>query len=52
VGLGFAAGAMVWMVWRELLPEAIEQIPNRATALGWIAAACAAMFGFQSWLLT
>jgi len=51
VGLGFAAGAMVWMVWRELLPEAIEQIPNRATALGWIAAACAAMFGFQSWLL-
>ena len=51
VGLGFAAGAMVWMVWRELAPEAIRQIPNRATALAWIAAAFAAMLAFQTWLL-
>jgi zinc transporter ZupT len=50
-GLGFAAGAMVWMVWRELLPEAIQQIPSRRTAVGWIVGAFAAMFGFQTYLL-
>lgn len=30
VGLGFAAGAMVWMVARDLLPEALAQGPRRA----------------------
>ena len=29
VALGFAAGAMVWMVGRELLPEALSQGPRR-----------------------
>jgi zinc transporter ZupT len=51
VGLGFAAGAMIWMVWRELLPEATREIPSRAAAVGWVAAAFVAMFGFQSYLL-
>ncbi len=48
--LGFAAGAMVWMVARELLPEAFGQAPVRrvvATAV----AAFAAMLAFQLWLL-
>ena len=30
--LGFAAGAMVWMVARELVPEALRQAPARAVA--------------------
>ncbi len=34
VGLGFAAGAMIWMVWSELLPEAIHDASRRALALG------------------
>ena len=51
-GLGFAAGAMVWMVWRELLPETIRQIPNPRIAFGWIALAFAVMFGFQTYLLS
>ncbi len=51
VGLGFAAGAMVWMVWRELLPEAIEQNPSRRSVVGWTTAAFISMLAFQTWLL-
>lgn len=51
VGLGFATGAMVWMVWRELLPEAIQQSPSRRSVISWVSIAFTAMLAFQSWLL-
>lgn len=51
VGLGFAAGAMVWMVWRELLPEAIQQSPSRRSVISWVSLAFTAMLAFQTWLL-
>jgi ZIP family zinc transporter len=34
VGLGFAAGAMIWMVFSELLPEAIHDASRPALVLG------------------
>jgi zinc transporter ZupT len=48
--LGFAAGAMLWMLARELLPEAIEQAPRREVAVI-VAIAFAAMFIFQFLLI-
>jgi zinc transporter, ZIP family len=51
IGLGFAAGAMVWMVGRELVPETWRQMPRHGPAVAWMAGAFAAMFAFQSYLL-
>ena len=49
VGLGFAAGAMMWMVIAELLPEALAMAPRRVVALVG-GGSFALMFGLQSLL--
>jgi zinc transporter ZupT len=46
VGLGFAAGAMLWMVGRELIPEALEEAPARPVAVS-VGLATLAMLLFQ-----
>jgi len=46
IGLGLAAGAMLWMVFRELLPEALETLPAR-WAYPAMAAAVVGMLLFQ-----
>lgn len=49
VGLGFAAGAMTWMVARELIPEALEDAKPLPVA-GMVVLAAAAMLAFQYFL--
>lgn len=48
-GIGFAAGAMVLMVFLELLPEAYDQAPKRYVAL-LVSLSLAAMILFQRFL--
>ena len=48
-GLGFAAGAMVLMVFLELLPEAYEGASKTSVAL-WVSVTLAAMILFQRFL--
>jgi zinc transporter, ZIP family len=48
--LGFAAGAMIWMVATELLPEAIERLP-KLQAFETAGLAFAAMFALQTVLI-
>jgi ZIP family zinc transporter len=48
--LGFAAGAMIWMVARELVPEALQQASVRSVAAT-AGAAFVAMLAFQIALL-
>jgi zinc transporter ZupT len=45
-GLGFAAGAMIWMAATELIPEALQTAPRRRVA-GIATASAAAMLAVQ-----
>jgi zinc transporter ZupT len=49
VGLGLAAGAMLWMVFAELIPDALEEISHNTVAVA-VALSMAAMVGFQTLL--
>ena len=46
-GLGFAAGAMLWMVFAELLPDALEETESKAIVGGCVICAGLMMTFFQ-----
>ena len=46
IGFGLAAGAMIWMVFAELIPDAIGKVPAAEIATS-TTLAFAAMLGFQ-----
>ena len=50
IGLGFAAGAMIWMVFSELIPDALENSDSSIIAII-ITLAMTAMFAFQELVL-
>jgi zinc transporter ZupT len=51
VGLGLAAGAMIWMVFSELVPDALEKVDKGSAATA-TTLAFSAMMAFQMLVLT
>ena len=51
LGLGFAGGAMVWMVAAQVVPDALATTSRRAVALA-LAGSIAAMVALEALLLT
>jgi zinc transporter ZupT len=47
VGLGFAAGAMIWMIFSELVPEALDDATPNTVAIT-VVIAISAMIAFQA----
>jgi zinc transporter ZupT len=49
-GLGLAAGAMIWMVFAELIPDALKNAPGSSIGIA-VALAMTALFSFQHFVL-
>ena len=50
VGFGLAAGAMIWMVFAELIPDALEDVSGPAVGVA-VTLAFAALFAVQNFVL-
>lgn len=50
IGLGLASGAMVWMVFAELIPDALEDANGAAVGIA-VTLAFAALLAFQEYIL-
>jgi zinc transporter ZupT len=51
IGLGFAAGAMIWMVFAELIPDALKSATSGSIGIT-VALAMTALWSLQYFLLS